>query len=64
MDPSLIEIIKNAVLGAARQGLDGAGQKAAAVAVLLAMIPSLSPSIAHLIVDQLYPFIVEMRVVA
>lgn len=64
MDPSLIEIIKTAVLSARTQGLGTQEQRAAAEAVLLAMIPSLSPAIANLIVEQLYPFVAEMGAVA
>ncbi len=64
MDPSLIEIIKNAVRSAQRQGLGTQEQRAAAEAVLLALIPSLSPSIANLIVEQLFPFVAEMGAVA
>lgn len=61
MDPSLIEIIKNAVLSAQKLGLGTEEQRDAAEAVLLALIPSLSPSIANLIVEQLFPFVDEMR---
>lgn len=61
MDPSLIEIIKNAVRSAQSLGLGMQDQRAAAEAVLLALIPSLSPSIANLIVEQLYPFVGEIR---
>ncbi|MDO8606381.1 MAG: hypothetical protein Q7R40_07600 [Phaeospirillum sp.] len=64
MDPSLAEIIRTAVLSARIRGLGTLEQRAAAEAVLLSMIPSLSPSIAILIVEQLYPFIAEMSVVA
>ena len=64
MDPSLIEIIKTAVRSAQRQGLGTQEQRDAAEAVLLALIPSLSPSIAHLIVEQLFPFVAEMAAVA
>ncbi|RAU22442.1 hypothetical protein CU669_06975 [Paramagnetospirillum kuznetsovii] len=64
MDPSLIEIIKQAVVNARRQGLAGGQQQDAAVSVLLNMMPSLSPSIAGLIVEQLYPFVEDMGAVA
>ncbi|OAN52858.1 hypothetical protein A6A04_15260 [Paramagnetospirillum marisnigri] len=64
MDPSLIEIIKQAVLSARGQGLTGSEERAAAEAVLMSMIPSLSPSIANLIVEQLYPFVAEMSAAA
>ena len=64
MDPSLAEIIKSAVLSARIQGLEAPEQRAAAEAVLMVMIPSLSPSIANLIVEQLYPLIAEMSAVA
>lgn len=64
MDPSLAEIIKSAVLSAQIQGLEVPEQRAAAEAVLMVMIPSLSPSIANLIVEQLYPLIADMSAVA
>lgn len=64
MDPSLLEIIKSAVLAARIQGLGSTGQRDAAEAVLLAMVPSLAPSIANLIVEQLYPFIGDMSALA
>ncbi len=63
MDPSLIEIIKQAVVNAKGQGLSGRDQQTAAVGVLLSMMPSLSPSIAVLIVEQLYPFVADFSAV-
>ncbi|CAA7622065.1 hypothetical protein [Magnetospirillum sp. SS-4] len=57
MDPSLLEIIGSAVSSARGQGLGVEEQRDAAEAVLLAMVPSLTPSIANLVVEQLYPFI-------
>ncbi len=64
MDPSLIEIITTAVRTSRRAGLSAGEQRDAAQAVLVAMVPSLAPAIAQLIVDQLYPFVPEAEIAA
>lgn len=64
MDPSLREIIAHAVMDARKGGLDAVAQRAAAAALLAAMIPSLDADTIRLIVDQLYPFIAELGAAA
>jgi hypothetical protein len=64
MDPSLIEIIKSAVAQAKRLGLGAEEQCSAAEAVLLSLTPSLSHATAHLIVEQLFPYVAEMNFAA
>jgi hypothetical protein len=61
MDPSLIEIIRSAVDQARMLGLGAEEQCSAAEAVLLSLTPSLSPTTAQLIVEQLFPFVAEMH---
>jgi hypothetical protein len=63
MDPSLIEIISEAVGSARAAGLEVQEQRQAAVRVLIEIVPSLSTGIAELIVDQLFPIVAD-RVVA
>ncbi|EME69657.1 hypothetical protein H261_12106 [Paramagnetospirillum caucaseum] len=64
MDPSLREIIAHAVTEARKGGLDAVAQRAAAVTLLAAMIPSLDGGTVQLIVDQLYPFIADLGAAA
>ena len=64
MDPSLIEIIKSAVAQARLLGLGAEDQCSAAEAVLLSLTPSLSQSIAQLIVQELFPYVAEMTYAA
>lgn len=64
MDPSLREIIARAVMDARKGGLDAVAQRAAAAALLAAMIPSLDSGTVRLIVDQLYPFIADLGAAA
>ncbi|ARJ67879.1 hypothetical protein WV31_20620 [Magnetospirillum sp. ME-1] len=64
MDPSLREIIAQAVTDARKGGLDAVAQRGAAVTLLTAMIPSLDADTIRLIVDQLYPFIAELGAAA
>jgi hypothetical protein len=54
MNGSLIEIIGTAIAAARQVGLDGAEERDAARAVLLARDCSLSPGAARILVDQLY----------
>ena len=60
MDPSLREIIAQAVTEARKGGLDAVAQQAAAATLLAAMMPSLDADTVRLIVDQLYPFIADL----
>jgi hypothetical protein len=64
MDPSLIEIIKQAVTSARRDGQGVAGQLDRAISALLALTPNLSPATARLVVDQLYPFVSDRGLAA
>lgn len=64
MDPSLREIIAQAVADARRDGLDPIGQRRSAVALLMAMLPSVDRDTVRLIVDQLYPLIAEFGAAA
>jgi hypothetical protein len=64
MDPSLREIIAQAVTAARKGGQDAAGQRGAAVALLAAVMPSLDPGTAQLIVEQLYPLITDIGAAA
>jgi hypothetical protein len=64
MDPSLREIITDAVVGARKGGLDAFAQRSAAMAVLAGMMPSLDCDTIRLIVDQLYPFIADLGAAA
>lgn len=61
MDPSLREIITQAVAGARKRGLDAMGQRGAAVTLLAMMIPSLDMGTVALIVEQLHPLIADLR---
>jgi len=60
MDPSLIEIIRQAVADARKRGLKPSAQREAARGVVLALSSSLSLETAQLIVDQLYPYVVDL----
>lgn len=64
MDPSLREIITQAVMDARKGGLDCLAQRSAAIAVLAGMIPSLDCDTVRLIVDQLYPLISDLGAAA
>jgi hypothetical protein len=64
MDPSLREIIAQAVAEARKSGLDAMGQRGAAVTLLAMMMPSLDAGIVRLIVEQLYPFIADLGAAA
>lgn len=57
MNGSLIEIIGKAIAAARQMGLDCAEERDAAWAVLLASDLSLSPGVARVLVDQLYPLV-------
>jgi hypothetical protein len=60
MDPSLREIIAQAVAEARKGGLDAMGQRGAAVTLLAMMMPSLDMGTVRLIVEQLYPYIADL----
>lgn len=55
MNGSLIEIIGKAIAAARQVGLDCTEERDAARAVLLASDLSLSPGVARILVDQLFP---------
>lgn len=57
MDPSLADIISQAISKARSDGLDTGGQAQAAQDSLCDLMPSLDPSIAQLIVEQICPLI-------
>jgi hypothetical protein len=57
MDASLIDIIGSAIAAARQVGLDRGEEVAAARAVLMARDPSLSPGVARILVERLYPAI-------
>ncbi|MBI3446880.1 MAG: hypothetical protein HY055_16315 [Magnetospirillum sp.] len=57
MNGSLIEIIGKAIAAARQLGLDCTEERDAARAVLLASDLSLSPGVARVLVDQLYPLV-------
>ena len=60
MDPSLREIITQAVIEARKGGLDSVAQRSAAIVLLANMMPSLGSDTIQLIVEQLYPFIADL----
>ena len=60
MDPSLREIITQAVIEARKGGLDSVAQRSAAIGLLAAVMPSLGADTIQLIVEQLYPFIADL----
>lgn len=64
MDPSLREIIAQAVNTARKGGAGADGQRGAAVSMVAAMMPSLDEGTVELIVDQLYPLIAEVGAAA
>ncbi len=64
MDPSLREIIAQAVADARKGGLDAMAQRGAAATLLAAMMPSLDAGTVQLIVDQLYPLISDLGAAA
>ncbi|CAA7617094.1 conserved hypothetical protein [Candidatus Terasakiella magnetica] len=55
MDPSLADIISQAISKARSDGLDSGEQAQAAQDSLCDLMPSLDPSIAQLIIEQLCP---------
>lgn len=55
MSFSLIEIIGSAIAAARQAGLDAVEERDAAHAVLLAYDDSLTPGVARILVEQLYP---------
>jgi hypothetical protein len=57
MDASLIDIIGGAIVAARQVGLDRSEEVDAARAVLMARDPSLSPGVARILVERLYPAI-------
>lgn len=60
MDQSLIEMVSRVVLNARRAGLEIQEQRDAAVAALWAATPGEAPAIAHLMVELLYPEVVDV----
>jgi hypothetical protein len=57
MEGSILGIISNAVQAARAEGLEGGEELVAACAVLLAREPSLSPGIARVLVERLFPML-------
>ncbi|MBI3444862.1 MAG: hypothetical protein HY055_05785 [Magnetospirillum sp.] len=64
MDPSLREIITQAVVDARKSGLDADAQCDAAITMLAAVMPSVDQGTVQLIVEQLYPFIAALDAAA
>lgn len=64
MDPSLMEIVAQAINNARKAGLSRFAQCEAAVTMLRQITPLVSDDTARLIVQQLYPLLADRPVAA